>query len=197
MRRATYGDRILEIPINHTKDCLLYRNNSLRAPFKYKLILGTGAQVVRFARASTMRCVGVPVPAPTSVRICTGRVKHEARPNLRQRYTICASHVLCIRKLAATVYTNIPVRVCAFWLVDSSIYYIYIYMYTRWQLDCAIAFCRGTNRVHDAMISLYDIRYSIFLLDVFRDRNFDWFNKLDKESFGKLFRYMFEILKID
>lgn len=158
MRRATYGDRILEIPINHTKDCLLYRNNSLRAPFKYKLILGTGAQV-RFARASTMRCVGVPVPAPTSVRICTDRVKHEARSNLRQRYTICASHVLCIRKLAATVYTNIPVRVCAFWLVDSSIYYIYIYVYAL-----AIRLCYRFLSRNESSSRRDDfvIRYSIF-----------------------------------
>lgn len=69
MRRPTYGDRIVEIPINHTKDCLLYRNNSLRAAFKYKLILGTAARCTG-GTASTMRCVGVFVPAANFNIMC-------------------------------------------------------------------------------------------------------------------------------
>lgn len=104
MRRPTYGDRIVEIPINHTKDCLLYRNNSLRAAFKYKLILGTHRWhgVDNAMRGRICTCSQL----QHHVCIRTGRVKQEARSNLRQRYTICASHVLCIRKLA-TLYTRV------------------------------------------------------------------------------------------
>lgn len=130
-----YGDLIVEIPINHgTRIVYCTETTVCGPPFKYKLILGIRGGCTGGTRrcpvASTIRCVGVFVPASQlqhRVCICTGRVKQEAGSNLRQRYTICAFHVLCIRKLATTVYTRYNLCSCVpfDWLIH--IYTIYIH----------------------------------------------------------------------
>lgn len=135
MGRAAYGDLIVEIPINHgTRIVYCTETTVCGPPFKYKLILGIRGGCTGGTRrcpvASTIRCVGVFVPASQlqhRVCICTGRVKQEAGSNLRQRYTICAFHVLCIRKLATTVYTRYNLCSCVpfDWLIH--IYTIYIH----------------------------------------------------------------------
>lgn len=130
MRRPTYGDRIVEIPINHTKDCLLYRNNSLRAAFKYKLILGTaGAQVARRRQCDAWAYLYL---QPTSTSCVHSYRSSQTGSQVELKATVHNLRFSCTMHSQAchTVYTSITC-VCTFWLVDSSVYYIYIYMCTR------------------------------------------------------------------